>query len=59
MSTRSDNIVIVKEDQISAHDVEKELDQFLAKAQVKEKLSRDTYSRLRRLYEWLERENKS
>lgn len=59
MSGRSDNIVIVKEDQFSAHEVEKELDQFLAKPQVKEKLSRDTYSRLRRLYKWLERENKT
>ena len=59
MSTKSDNIVIVKEDQISADEVEKELGQFLKKAQVKENLSRDTYSRLRRLYEWLERENKN
>ena len=59
MSTHRDNIVIVKEEQVSADEVKKELGQFLAKAQVREKLSKDTRSRLRRLYEWLERENKN
>ena len=59
MSTNSDNIVVVKEEQISAHEVGKELGQFLTKSQVKEKLSRDTRWRLRRLYEWLKRENKN
>lgn len=59
MSTQRDNIVIVKEEQVSADEVKKELGQFLAKAQVREKLSKDTRSRLRRLYEWLERENKN
>ena len=59
MSTQRDNIVIVKEEQVSADEVKKELGQFLAKAQVREKLSKDTRSRLRRFYEWLERENKN
>ena len=59
MSTQRDNIVIVKEEQVCADEVKKELGQFLAKAQVREKLSKDTRSRLRRLYEWLERENKN
>ena len=57
MSTNKEGVVIVKEEQISAHEVEKHLGQFLTKVQVKEKLSKDTYSRLRRLYEWIEREN--
>jgi len=56
MSSRIDNVVIVKEEQISAHEVKKELDRFLTRVQVKEKLSRDTYSRLRRLHECLELE---
>ena len=59
MSNNKEGVFIVKEEQISAHEVEKQLGQFLTKVQVKEKLSRDTYSRLRRLYEWIERENKN
>lgn len=58
MSAERDKI-IVKEEQISVDEVKKELGRFLAKAQVREKLSKDTRSRLRRLYEWLERENKN
>lgn len=57
MNANRENVVVVKEEQISTHEVEKELGQFLTKVQVKEKLSKDTCSRLKRLHEWLEREN--
>ena len=58
MSAKGDKI-IVREEQISVDEVQKELGRFLAQAQVREKLSKDTRSRLTRLYEWLERENKN
>lgn len=57
MSAKWDNVIIVKEEQISANEVEKELDQFIKKVQVRERVSKDTRSRLKRLHEWLEREN--
>ena len=57
MSARRDNIVIVKEERISTDEVRKELGQFLTKSQAKDNLSKDTCSRLRWLYEWLQQEN--
>lgn len=57
MNARRDKIVNVKEERISTDEVRKELGQFLTKSQVKGNLSKDTCSRLRRLYEWLQQEN--
>jgi len=50
MTSKKQNIVIVKEEQITTEEAEKALRQFLTKPANSEQLSSDKYSRLKRLH---------